>query len=85
MIRGMNVFVITVVVAGCAVRPPLGSLYYDTGDGVNIIGGFGGVAYVTQGNTWAGPSGGPATITYSFAAGNYATSEGGGPRRRPAS
>lgn len=38
----------------------------------------GGVAYVIQGNTWAGGAGGPATISYSFAGANYATTEGGG-------
>lgn len=40
--------------------------------------GGGGVAYIVQGNTWAGPLGGPATISYSFAGANYATTEGGG-------
>ena len=50
-------------------------LYYDDGDGRNFIDGFGGVSYVTQGSTWAGPLGGPATISYSFGTAAYATTE----------
>lgn len=63
-------FIVVVLVA----HPAQGS-YYDTG-GVNY-GGGGGVAYVTQGNTWAGGAGGPATITFSFNTASYATGEAG--------
>jgi len=52
-------------------------LYYDTGGGFFHQPG-GGVAYVTQGNTWAGPSGGPATITFSINTASYATVEPAG-------
>ena len=55
-----------------------GSYYSYDDSGLFYNPGGGGVSYVTQGNTWAGPAGGPATISYSFASANYATSEGGG-------
>lgn len=56
-------------------HPAQGSIYYDTGGAHHGSGGS--VAYVTQGNTWAGGAGGPATITYSFSTANYATGESG--------
>ncbi len=69
--------VFVVLASACMVSPVRAELYYDNGDGINIFGGS--VAYVPQGNTWAGPSGGPATISYSFASASYATSESPGP------